>query len=435
MDHPHGHTSAVNGMGMDLDGLIDGDTDFDFELDRCTPPPPPPPLRVPVHDPCAPEPRRHVVEDDGRRDFPVQTITTTKLVAMRKHVPVLIIQGKHDVLIRWSRQLEQSILRYPHDIASTPLRDETVLFMIKLAFDASERIPQPTLSDKKGADYIEEHINDPILASDQSFNHHCMEWSIAPGSDRYPSVVKLAIGRILGVLAHEYVQTLYRDKLVTTTYKEHAVEFDAFIQIMLKLSSGCNFDRIVDWYLHASMRTYLGIARLAYLRPNDTPMRMLPDEYPGDAVNRIVSQFRTFQHTQRFETADWAKDYDVVLFVTCIAMLRERIDDIVVPLCTNSELTWYKTFNMPVPFILCGQFAGNKGNVIGYVFEDILYCMPSDASYPVPRTIMAWSERCALFFESRNEPDKASAFQGLNHAIHNPHRTLVGNKYGKIFGC
>lgn len=365
-------------------------------------------------------------------NLPIAAIDPFKLVALRKCAPDAIRKGDTHTLHRWAKQLELSLLRHPAEFEVVEFRDETVIFMLQLNHHGWLITPLPSITGSAGAQHIMLHQNDSICDNSE-FDTHCMNWVAAMGSELYPKARALAIGRILAVLSYE--QLLTYDKQFTSTLfpADDSIVFENLIGAMRKMAAGCNFDRTIDWYLHAAMRTYLGISRLAYLLPDDTPMRAIAEDYTGEDTNRIVRGFTSLKPPERFEAAEWEHDYSVILFVTCIAMLRETIDDIVVPFCVNSEIVNHGTHNMPVPFVLTGEFAGDFGLVIGHVYKNTLYCMPQTSKQPVLRAILAWSEMCFDVFTASGETDKASAFHSLNNAVFHPERPLAGDKYGKFF--
>lgn len=311
------------------------------------------------------------------------------------------------------------------------LRDEAVILMLQLNHFACEATPTPAMTGAAGAKHIEE--NQGINFTDSAeFDTLCMSWCIATGSEAFPVARKLAIGRVIATLSYEHI-TEYQRFIAPSKWPDDSPAFERFIAAMLRMSSGCNFDRIVDWYLYVVMRTNLGVSRLAYLLPDQTPMRMITEEYRGEDTNRIVGGFRSLRHQQRFEVSDWATEYDTTLYITCLAMLRETIDDVAIPLCINNDIVAHAEYDMPTPFVLTGAFAGDFGILIGYVYENAIHYMPQTVSYPVPRAIMAWADRCDEVFTSRGKEDEAAPFKSLHNALHEPDRPLVGDKYVKFF--
>jgi hypothetical protein len=362
-------------------------------------------------------------------DAIVGYITHDQLTAMRKCMPDLMFNGRTSAVLKWGSQLEQSLLHHPDMFKSVKVRDEAVLTMLKFMYVGRKLVPQPTHKGAAGAAFVSKHANAEI--GDDAVNQEAMQWLLAPGSEIHPEARVIAIGRVLSVLAYEVVRDYPLREISQPDVPVDSETLGNLAATLLKLSIECAFDRTVDWYLHAAMRTKLQAAQMGYLKPSLTPMRAIPVEYKGEDTIRIVRGFMRFSPSARFEAADWKTDYSIDLFVTCVALLREIIDDVTIPLCTNSEIVCHRDHKIPAPFVLNGNFSGDLGTHIGYVYQDELYAVKPDIDHPVLRTVLAWCKRCIEVTEL--DGGKSAPFRSFYNAAVSPDRVLPGDKYSKFF--
>jgi hypothetical protein len=276
---------------------------------------------------------------------------------------------------------------------------------------------------------ITRDINTDI--EDNVFNQECVQWLLSPGSELYPAARQLAIGRVIAVLAYECVREYQMHEISTMGHESGADVFTNLAHTLYKMAVECSFDRTVDWYLEAMMRTKLQAARMAYLRPSVKPMRALPEEIRGQDTNKLVRGFMRFKPSARFDAADWKYDYSTELYVTCIALFREISDDVIIPLCTNNEIACHQDHGIPAPFVLTGNFPGSIGSHIGFVHETVMYTVHPSADHPVLRTLLAWCECCISATES--DGNKSAPFRSFYNAAISPDRILPGDKYAKFF--
>lgn len=360
---------------------------------------------------------------------PIEAITLRQVVGIRKCLPDRVRAGDMECIQQWGQQLAKSLIRYPGNFPEAKHRDNALILLLFIQFNIKKAVPKPLHTGEKGQEYVIKNKDADI--TNNEVNSNIMQWLASKGSSMFPEGMRVAIGRVLAVLAYEDIKSTLT--LITVPTKEYDDDvFIGMIKTFTYFITRTKLDRTVDWQLHAYIRSRLSIASLGYLeqKPRETAMHAVNEDFKGEETNKLVRDFIRTPAVTRMNITNWDTDYSTMLFVIILGYLREVIDDISVPLLVNNEIASYKYGDMPTPFILSGNFAGDFGTHIGYVHNKHMYVVHPQCSYPVLRTLLNWCGACIEHVTL----DKSAAFYCIYNSAIDPDSVESTNKYKQVFG-